>query len=75
MGYPAGMLAEREALVVEVKPWDLHGVRYADVTVTYPDRTIETARLGSESVPEGLRAGERVLVSRAVNMIVSIRRP
>ncbi len=61
--------------MVEVKPWDVHGVRYVDVTVVYPDRVLETARLGPESVPDDLAAGERVLVSRAVNMIVAITRP
>ncbi|HJS27729.1 MAG TPA: hypothetical protein VJ913_11460 [Actinomycetota bacterium] len=68
------MLGEREAMVVEVKPWDVHGVGYVDVTVVYEDRELETARLGPESVPEDVKAGERVLVHRAVNMIVSIER-
>ncbi|HEX5901626.1 MAG TPA: hypothetical protein VF028_00700 [Actinomycetota bacterium] len=68
------MLREREAMVVEVKPWDVHGVGYVDVTVVYQDRETETARLGPESVPDELKAGERVLVYRAVNMIVSIER-
>ena len=31
--------------------------------------------MGPESVPEDLRAGEQVVVSKAVNMIVAIRRP
>ena len=69
------MLGEQEAVVMEVRPWDVHGVAYVDVTVTYPDRVLETARLGPESIPEDLQAGERVLVSKAVNMIVAIRRP
>ncbi|HEX6230088.1 MAG TPA: hypothetical protein VF029_00065 [Actinomycetota bacterium] len=69
------MLGEREAEVVLVKPWDVHGVAYVDVSVLYPDGAVETARLGPEGVPEDLRAGERVVVSRAVNMIVAIRRP
>jgi hypothetical protein len=68
------MLGEREAVVVEVKPWDVHGVGYVDVTVVYPDRILETARLGPESLPEDLDAGERVMVTKAVNMIVGIRR-
>lgn len=68
------MLGELEAVVVEVKPWDVHGVGYVDVTVVYPDRRLETARLGPESAPEDLEAGERVMVTRAVNMIVGIRR-
>jgi hypothetical protein len=70
-----GVLGEAEAVVLEAKPWNVHGVGYVDVTVAYPDRTTETARLGPESVPEDLRAGERVVVSKAVNMIVAIRRP
>jgi hypothetical protein len=61
-------------MIVEVRPWDVHGVGYVDVTVVYEDRELETARLGPESVPEDLKAGERVLVRRAVNMIVSIER-
>jgi len=69
------VLADREAVVVEVKPWDVHGVGYVDVTVAYPDRVLETARLGAESIPEDLLVGERVFVSSAVNMIVAIRRP
>ena len=68
------MLGELEAVVVEVRPWDVHGVGYVDVTVVYPDRVLETARLGPESVPEDLVAGERVMVTKAVNMIVGIRR-
>ena len=69
------MLGEVEAVVLEVKAWDVHGVGYVDVTVAYKDRTTETARLGPESVPEDLQSGEQVLVSKAVNMIVAIRRP
>jgi hypothetical protein len=68
------MLGELEAVVVEVRPWDVHGVGYVDVTVVYPDGVLETARLGPESVPEDLEAGERVMVTKAVNMIVGIRR-
>ena len=68
------MLGEREAVVVEVKPWAVPGVGYVDVTVVYPDRMLETARLGPESLPQDLEAGERVMVTKAVNMIVGIRR-
>lgn len=68
------MLGDTEALVVEVKPFDVHGVGYVDVTVAYRDRTLETARLGPESVPTDLVIGEQVLVTKAVNMIVAIKR-
>lgn len=68
------VLGEQEALVVEVKPWHVHGVDYVDVTVATSDRRVEAARLGAESVPPDLRSGERVLVTKAANMIVSMRR-
>lgn len=69
------MLGEQEAVVAEVRPFDLHGVTYHDVTVAYRDGNTETARLGPEAVPEGLRQGDRVMAMRAANMIVSLRRP
>jgi hypothetical protein len=69
------MLGEQEAIVRAVKPFELHGVTYYDVTVEFPDRTVEQARLGPEGVPEGLQQGERVLTTRVANMVVSLRRP
>jgi hypothetical protein len=68
------VLGEREAIVREARGFDLHGSTYVDVTVVYRDGGVESARLGGESVPEALEAGERVMVMRAVNMVVSIRR-
>jgi len=69
------VLGEQEAVVVEVRPFGLHGVTYQDVTITYQDRSVDQARLGPESVPEDLRPGEVVLATRVVNMVVSLRRP
>lgn len=69
------MLGEQEAVVAQVRPFDLHGVTYHDVTVAYRDGSTETARLGPEAVPEGLTQGDRVMAMRAANMIVSLRRP
>ena len=54
---------------------EIHSSAYADVTVAYEGEVLESARLGAESIPDDLRVGERVMVSRAVNMIVAIRRP
>jgi hypothetical protein len=68
------VLAEQEAIVVEVRPWDVHGVAHVDLTLLYPDRSVETARLGKESVPEDLRAGEHVVVMKAMNVVVEVRR-
>ncbi len=60
--------------MVEIRPWDVHGVGHVDVTLVYPDRTVETARLGRESVAEGLVAGDTVLVAKAMNVVVEVRR-
>ena len=69
------MLGEEKAMVLEVKPFGLHGVTYYDVTVVFPDRTVERTRLGPEGVPDGLEQGEQVLATRVGNMVVSLRRP
>lgn len=69
------VLGEQEARVLEVRPFGLHGVTYYDVTVVFPDRTVEQARLGPEGVPDGLEQGERVLATRVGNLVVSLRRP
>ncbi|MEX0651050.1 MAG: hypothetical protein WD186_03385 [Actinomycetota bacterium] len=68
------MLGETEAIVVDVRPFDVHGVGYVDVTVTYRDRSVTTARLGRESVPDGIEAGDEVVVRTAANMVVAIER-
>ena len=72
--YARSVLGEQEAVVMEIRPWDVHGVGHVDVTLVYPDRTVETARLGSESVAEGLVAGDVVLVAKAMNVVVEVRR-
>jgi hypothetical protein len=69
------MLGEQEALVVDVKPFDLHGVTYQDVTIAYRDRSVEHARLGPEGVPDSLQPGEQVLVTKVANIVISLRRP
>jgi hypothetical protein len=69
------MLGEQDAVVLDVTPFLLHGVTYHDVTVTLRDRSVHQARLGPEGVPDGLKAGEQVLVTMAANMVISIRRP
>jgi hypothetical protein len=73
--YAANVLGEQEATVTAVKPFDLHGVTYFDLALTFSDGTAQTARLGPEAVPDGLKAGDRVLVTMAANMAISLRRP
>jgi hypothetical protein len=69
------MLGEEEALVLEVASLEIHGVRYYDLSVGFPDRSVRQARLGAESVPDGIQKGDRVLATRVANMVISVRRP
>jgi hypothetical protein len=69
------VFGEQEAVVVEVTPFGLHGVTYYDVTVVFPDRSVQQARLGPEGVPEGVKVGDHVMAMRAGNMVVSLRKP
>jgi hypothetical protein len=68
------VLEEREAMVVEVRPWNVHGSPFLDVTLAYPDRSVETARLGTESAPADLKAGDRVIVRTVMRTIVGLSR-
>jgi hypothetical protein len=69
------VLGEQEAVVTEIRPFDLHGVTYYDIALALSDGSTQSARLGPEGVPEGLRAGDRVMATMAANMVVSVRRP
>jgi hypothetical protein len=68
------VLGEREAVVLEVRAFDIHGSGFVDLTVVFRDRSTASARLGAESVPADLEVGDEVLVSMAMNMVVAIRR-
>jgi hypothetical protein len=67
------MLGDRSAVVLEVRPVEIHGSRFVDVTVRLDDGTRISSRIGQESAPEGLSNGDAVVVSTALNMIVAIR--
>jgi hypothetical protein len=69
------VLGDQEAVVAEVTPFNLHGVTYYDVALTLSDGSTQSARLGPEGVPEGLKPGDTVVATMAANMVVSLRRP
>lgn len=72
---PGSVNGDEEALVLEVQPFEVHGLTYYDVTVAFRDRSIAQARLGPEAIPEKLERGERVLASRVAGMLISLKRP
>jgi len=68
------VLGEREAVVADVQPYEVHGSPHVKVALAFPDRTFMQAQLGRESVPEGLQAGDAVIVRLAMNVVVAIER-
>jgi hypothetical protein len=69
------MLGERGAVVLQVRPYSVHGVAHVDVTLRFEDGRVEAVRLGAESAPSDLTAGESVLVRAVMATVVEIRRP
>ena len=66
------MLGDREAVVTEVKPFDLHGVTYYDLALIFSDGSTQSARLGPEGVPDRLKAGAS---HDGRQLVVPLRRP
>jgi hypothetical protein len=69
------MVGERDAVVLRARPYDVHGVAHVEVNLRFEDGRIETVRLGAESAPADLSAGEPVLVRVVMTTVVGIRRP
>jgi hypothetical protein len=69
------VLGEEEAVVMAVRAYDVHGVAHVELTLGFRDRRVEMARLGAESAPTDLEVGDHVLVSSAMRVVVSVRRP
>lgn len=65
------------ALVRRVQPVDIHGDRYVDVILALdeaPDAPL-AGRVGASDCPAGLAAGERVLASFTMGVLVRLARP
>lgn len=74
-GYAHGVLGERTAVVAEVRAYEVHGSPHVNVALAFPDGTFTRAQLGAESVPEGLQAGDPVVVKLAMSVVVALERP
>jgi len=68
------MFGDDVGTIEAVRSFDLHGVIYYDLAVKLDDGRSEEARLGPESVPGGLKAGDRVRLIRAGFMIIQVAR-
>jgi hypothetical protein len=62
-------------VVADVQPYEVHGSRHIKVALAFADGTFAQAQLGAESVPEGLRQGDPVVVKLAMSVVVALERP
>jgi hypothetical protein len=68
------VLGDRDAVVAEVKRYEVHGSPHVQVALAFADKSFMQAQLGSESVPAQLRPGDPVVVRFAMNVVVAIDR-
>ena len=66
------MLGAREAIVAEVRRYEIHGSPYVEVALAFADGTFTKAQLGAESVPEEIAPGDTVVVRSAMNVVVAL---
>ena len=65
----------KEATVTKVKPVSIHGQISLDVYFVDPDDAqgqVSLARIGPESVPKNLEAGDRVTLHYMLGVVTSI---
>ena len=68
----------KSVLVTKVQPVSIHGQISLDVSFIDPDDSqgqVSLARIGPESVPKNLEAGERVTLHYMVGVVTAITRP
>jgi hypothetical protein len=68
----------RDVLVTKVQPVSIHGQISLDVYFVDPydsQGQVSLARIGPESVPKNLEAGERVTLHYMVGVVTAITRP
>lgn len=67
----------KRGLVRKIQPVSIHGQISLDVYFADPDDPdgqVNVARIGPESVPRGLEAGDRVLLHYMIGVVTSITR-
>jgi hypothetical protein len=67
----------KDVLVTKIQPVSIHGQISLDVYFVDPDDTqgqVSLARIGPESVPKNLEAGDRVTLHYMVGVVTAITR-
>lgn len=66
----------REAIIRKVAPYDLHGVRYYQIYLSYPEAPdrVQEVRLPHDMVYADPTEGDRVEVDALLSMVTGLRK-
>ncbi len=66
----------REAIIREVNPYELHGVVYYRLVVSYIDEpnSVEEVRIAHDSIYDEPADGDRILVEAVLNVVTEVRK-
>ena len=66
----------REAIIRKVSPYDLHGVRYYQLAVSYSDdpESMREVRISHDSIYGEPADGDRILVEAVLNIVTEVRK-
>ena len=66
----------REAIIREVNRYDLHGVAYFRLAVSYSDEPnlVQEVRITHDSIYDDPAAGDRILVEAIMKVVTEVRR-
>jgi hypothetical protein len=66
----------REAIIHKVNPYDLHGVRYYQIFLSFQDTpdSLREVRLAHDAVYASPSDGDRVMVETLLSMITGVKK-
>ena len=66
----------REAIIRRVNPYELHGVRYYQLAVSYVDEpdSMQEVRISHDAIYANPVDGDRVLVEMVLNVVTDVRK-
>ncbi len=66
----------REAIIREVNRYDLHGVGYYRLVVSYNDEpnSVQEVRISHDSIYHEPTDGDRILVEAVLNVVTEVRK-
>ena len=66
----------REAIIRKVRPYELHGVGYYQLAVSYDDdpESMREVRIANDSIYADPSVGDRIEVDMIVNVVTEVRK-